>query len=377
MTGAHFPCYKMVDEQNQKVVLRPMTTFTMLRNYFLYLFTVVLIGGLSIVAIKISGNGLSYTDVTDAFDKHGGSKLDYGTFSLVVIDSLIVHIVVVMKNISYKQQLAEIQNLFEKYSAIDVQILKSSKKWIVPMAVTGFVMLWSGYLVFINGLVLLMVEEYDMTFEHQLPFILLQTGLGHLLHYPIYAFSHTYIEICQNFSAWAQTILANPNQLLLDTYHLMDTIAYASKAMAVQLFSIVLMCVLILIGLSFSLVSYFLVNRWFTARSCVLMISGIGLVALWCIIYLLFIVCLSQNIVDQVQELSYAIRSYSSDESHVWLDGKKFEWRDFREIVLYSVDNFQGFDGWGYFKINKALLATIAGHFMTYFIVLVDFKIND
>ena len=194
---------------------------------------------------------------------------------------------------------------------------------------------------------------------------------------PSIAFSHTYIEICQTFSAWAQTILANPNQLLVETYHLMETIVFASKAMAVQLFSIVLMCVLILIGLSFSLVSYFLVNERFTATSCVLMISGIGIIALWCIVYLLFIVSLSQNIVDKVQQLSYTIRSEINEERDIWLDDKKFQWRDFKEIVLYSVDNFNGFDGWGYFKINKSLLATITGNFMTYFIILIDFKIND
>ena len=86
--------------------------------------------------------------------------------------------------------------------------------------------------------------------------------------------------------------------------------------------------------------------------------------------------CGLSEMVDKVHELGNLLRRLPVKEENVVLDKDIIEWRDFRDIILHDIDCFQGLDGYGYFCINKSLLTSIVANFMTYFIILIDFKIN-
>ena len=268
--------------------------------------------------------------------------------------------------------------MFAKNANIDHQILKTERKWLIVFWIAAIPLFWSGFLIFFIGFAMLLNEEFDISLMSQIPFIFLATLVLHQLYTPIYAFMVTSFEIACSIFAWTQSLLFNQslNQELQDCYHLLQVISIASEAMALQHFSLVIMSVIILIGVTFSVVSYFIVNEDLTAQFFAFLTLGIGLVAICTTFFLISLVSFAQKIVDKVHELGNIIRRLPVKEENVVLGKDIIQWRDFRGIILHDIDGFQGLDGYGYLCINKSLLTSIVANFMTYFIILIDFKIN-
>ena len=75
----------------------------------------------------------------------------------------------------------------------------------------------------------------------------------------------------------------------------------------------------------------------------------------------------SQTLVDEHEILTDVLESQIVDK---WLDGddKKIQY------LMRNIKDFQGFQGRKYFTLNKSLLTDIIANFLTYFIILVQFK---
>ncbi len=43
-------------------------------------------------------------------------------------------------------------------------------------------------------------------------------------------------------------------------------------------------------------------------------------------------------------------------------------------MIIHRLDSFDGFDASGYFKVDKSLLTSVLANFVTYFIILIQFK---
>ena len=264
--------------------------------------------------------------------------------------------------------------MFAKNANIDHQILKAERKWLIVYWIVAIPLFWSGFFIFFIGFAMLLNEEFDISLTSQIPFIFLATMVLHQLYSPTFAFKVTSFEIACSISAWTQSLLVNSE--LQDCYNLLKVISIASEAMALQHFSLIIMSVIILIGVTFSVVSYFIVNEDLTAQFFTFLTLGIGLVAICTTFFLISLVSFAQKIVDKVHELGNIIRRLPVKEENVVLGKDIIQWRDFRGIILHDIDGFQGLDGYGYFCINKSLLTSIVANFMTYFIILIDFKIN-
>ena len=298
------------------------------------------------------------------------------SFYSVLAVSLLGHIVIVFRNLSYKDQIAKLQEMFVKNACIDHEILKAERKWLIVFWIAAIPLFWSGFLIFFIGFAMLLEEEFGISLQSQVPLIFLATWVLHQLYSPIFCYTQTFFEIACSITAWIETLLLN--QDLDDCYHLLQVISVASEAMSLQHFSLVIMSVIILIGVTFSVVSYFIVNanEDLTAQFFAFLTLGIGLVAICTTFFLTSLVSFAQKIVDKVHELGNLLRRLPVNEENVVLDKDIIEWRDFRDIILHDIDCFQGLDGYGYFCINKSLLTSIVANFMTYFIILIDFKIN-
>ena len=48
-----------------------------------------------------------------------------------------------------------------------------------------------------------------------------------------------------------------------------------------------------------------------------------------------------------------------------------------RDFVARKLEAFKGFDGSGFFTLNKEFLSGVAANFLTYLIVLVQFKVGE
>ena len=113
INGGNFPCYKVTDEQNGRTFLKPMGTLDIFKRYGLFiLFTLVLVT-LTFMTMWLTWNGLTYSDISQVLEKHGQSKLDFATFYSVLAVSFMGHVVIVFRNVSYKDQLAKLQGILE------------------------------------------------------------------------------------------------------------------------------------------------------------------------------------------------------------------------------------------------------------------------
>ena len=48
-----------------------------------------------------------------------------------------------------------------------------------------------------------------------------------------------------------------------------------------------------------------------------------------------------------------------------------------RDFVARKLEAFKGFDGSGFFTLNREFLSGVAANFLTYLIVLVQFKVGE
>ena len=375
INGGHFPCFKVTDEQSGRIFLKPLETALIIKRYSLFVLTTLVLKALTFTCMWLTWNGLTYSDLSQVLEKHGQSKMDFATLYAVIGVSLVGHIIIVFRNVKYKDQLAQLQDMFAQNAIIDREILKAKKKWLVIFLILSVLFVWSGFLTFFVGMAMLLNEEFSVSLPSQIPTILLNTMAIQQLFTPMYAFTNTCVETACTISAWTETLLLTDKDLK-DCYNLMQVISATSKAMSLQLFSVVTMSVMILIGVTFPVVSYFIVNEDLTAHYFLLFTLGIGLVAIFTIFFLVSLTSFSQKIVDKVHELGNAIRRLPVKDDKIVLEKDILEWRDFRDIVLHDMDSFEGLDGYGYFSINKSLLTSIVANFMTYIIILIDFKIN-
>ena len=87
--------------------------------------------------------------------------------------------------------------------------------------------------------------------------------------------------------------------------------------------------------------------------------------------YLLYaVINFSQEIVDKNEDLLDTIRE---KRLHGWIINEDPR----MEKVVDDLKEFEGFDGKGYFILNKPLLTGILANFITYIIILIQFSMNS
>ena len=65
------------------------------------------------------------------------------------------------------------------------------------------------------------------------------------------------------------------------------------------------------------------------------------------------------------------------EKQMVQIDGYWTNAKEGRNLLSKLFDEFQGFDGYGYFHLTKSLLTTTLANFVTYLIVLLQFRISE
>ena len=80
------------------------------------------------------------------------------------------------------------------------------------------------------------------------------------------------------------------------------------------------------------------------------------------IMILISLCCLSENVAKQVKCLKNKVMEEASDNT---VDSN---------YICSLLDEFQGFDAHGFFTLNHSLLTGMAGSFLTYMVILIQFK---
>ena len=65
------------------------------------------------------------------------------------------------------------------------------------------------------------------------------------------------------------------------------------------------------------------------------------------------------------------------DDRIVFISGKSMRAIHGKKIILLEIEDFKGFDCNGFFILGKPLLTSILANFVTYLIILIQFKITE
>ena len=76
----------------------------------------------------------------------------------------------------------------------------------------------------------------------------------------------------------------------------------------------------------------------------------------------------SQTLIDENALLVKSVEKYMKES---WTGMEDFQ----MNLALRDIKDFDGFDGRNYFHLNKSLIVGLAANFLTYFIILVQFKV--
>ena len=86
----------------------------------------------------------------------------------------------------------------------------------------------------------------------------------------------------------------------------------------------------------------------------------------------------SQIIKDSIDGIKNDILDLDINEDQVCIiDGNVRKLKHVKKRIVSGLDGFQGFHGNGYFTLGKELLTSIVANFVTYLIILVQFKVSD
>ena len=152
-----------------------------------------------------------------------------------------------------------------------------------------------------------------------------------------------------------------------------------------------------LILIFYRLSAFFIGNYQFTT-SITFIVSGFCGFAFVLISFIAIPAYISQNVSDEAQLLgtmvsylekkkiqvfSYFIAAEDlyhlpfQENQKVILEDKIHPALHARDFVARNLEAFKGFDGSGFFTLNKEFLSGVAANFITYLIVLIQFKVGE
>ena len=193
---------------------------------------------------------------------------------------------------------------------------------------------------------------------------------------PLSSFLLIYGELVILLNLWISGIISDiskshmTDNILEQSKMIIEALKKSSKLFSYNLFWILtlLLCGLIFStyrSLSFLLGNYAKNWEYICMSSSFLMIS----IAYCCIIW--YLCHLSQTLISKTQDLKVALgtnlrpRRSAPDES-----GEL-------EIICNELNDFKGFHGEDFFIVNNSLITGMVSNFVTYLIILIEFKITE
>ena len=79
-----------------------------------------------------------------------------------------------------------------------------------------------------------------------------------------------------------------------------------------------------------------------------------------------------EKIGDQVKDLKNSMY-----EKFIVDPGKSEEVVKLKKLVIYHLNHWENFDGWGFFTLGKSFLTGVLANFTTYIIILIQFNLTE
>ena len=184
---------------------------------------------------------------------------------------------------------------------------------------------------------------------------------------PLFYFIFVYGEITSLMMAWCDdlTTLENISTITEEAYHLAKCIEKVGKSFSGPLFWIISNMLTALIVWVFNTINLFLNIQLATIHWNELALIFGSLLSCFYVSFVLFFLCKnSENLISKVQFVNLKIVDFKMVNAEI-------------ETIYGLLDKFKGFNANGYFVVNSSLLTGMVANFVTYSVILIQFRQSE
>ena len=156
---------------------------------------------------------------------------------------------------------------------------------------------------------------------------------------------------------------------------LMDGIDIINEYFSLICFTMLLHSLILVIGLAYMIIDEFMGIESNQINYPVIMM--IFSLIFRNVFYLVVYNFESEDIKRTVKDLSKYVMKYKPMDVNMVFTDEQISDHLVKTIILKTIDDFEGFDGLGFFNLGKPLLTSIFANFVTYLIILMQFRLTE
>ena len=167
------------------------------------------------------------------------------------------------------------------------------------------------------------------------------------------------------------------NSHLEEAEKILSSLEMISKAISKIIFWLFTLILVATIICTYLMVAYFLNQEAFTVANILTILGYGGMISLY--VRFAYGYCVfTQDIKGDIHGIKVAILDLDIHPDDLWTsNGKTLRVQHWQKRIAFGLGEFQGFHGNNYFVLGKPLLTSITANFITYLIILVQFKVSE
>ena len=317
-----------------------------------------------------------------------GAAMEHSNFDFMVLMAIYgcvfaIHGCLMVGLVSFKAKLCEVHDCTLHQSGADPSMTQSLKRKLNQHVMTMLVILL-GWPCFIIGYSMNIIDSLSVDVIDVIPLVIWWIVFILWCFGPLFSFHFYFLEVSLILYSWIlslkdKIIKNHPFIYLLDDCkNMLKCLQMFSESITVMLFWLFTMILLFAIIEVYLLIAFFLSKDNITV-GITFNICGYGFFGIL-FIYFAHIYCtFSQLFKDHIESIKNLIADIDLNEVQTVsvIDGKRQSIRHVKERIVAGLEGFHGFHGNGYFTLGKPLFSSITANFITYLIILVQFKVSE
>ena len=205
-----------------------------------------------------------------------------------------------------------------------------------------------------------------------MPYIIFRTFDLQFIFAPIVSFHLYFLECLSKIESWMNLIKVkltketNQNFILDECNELMSGLHLLTDAISSIIFWLITSILLLSIVEAYIMIVYILSPTEFNQATIFLMV-GYGFFGIFFLYFLYSYCTFSQFIKDSSDQIKLILlNNPEKDENKIQ-----------KTQALLKFETWNGFHGNGYFTLGKSLLTAVVANFITYLIILIQFKVSE
>ena len=281
-----------------------------------------------------------------------------------------LHLLLLVLSLQYRTKLCQLQEFIQS----NFQLRQGSIKHLMKSDRVGI----SGYIILVSIASILVTIGSAFEFNPELywyeVFLCLITSIFMLyLQCPVAAFIAVIIEVSSALKSWINCIKHEDKISFHDCLKLNQALKMASDLFSWSVFFITIDSIVLFVLFSYKTLASFKDSNMF--------IVPLGFFAygmLLCDVIFNSNIA-SQRVVDELEGLKQKLVDLTIDnpDTMISLEDQMYSLSYARQKVLHDLGKFQGYTGGGYFTLGKSLLSTLISNFVTYLIILIQFRLSE